>query len=421
MAARDQVAAWFREAVRELDPGQRLAAKLADGASLAAHRAIAVVAFGKAAGAMAAAWAKSADRRGANLRATRLLISTSVPLADLQAPFPVEAFVGGHPEPNAESLRAGAAMLAAARALGRGPRPALLVALISGGGSAMAEVPLQGSLEDLRARNRRLVASGAPIGEMNLVRKHRSAFKGGRLAAAAGAGVEQESWILSDVAGDDPSAVASGPTLPDGSTREAYEAARARWLPGDAPAAVAEPLKPGDPAFAHARWQVLATNADVCAAVAARARTAGYGPVLVDAAVDEAEVEHAADYLAARWRTLHALHPQPALIAGGEVRVRLPQAHGRGGRNTWLALALALALEGEEFTFLSAGTDGVDGSSDAAGAIVDGGTAARVRAAGMDPAACLRGFDPHPALEAAGDLLRTGPTGNNLRDLRILL
>lgn len=407
--------------VRKLDPGGLLAAKLAPCGTLASYRAIVAVALGKAAGPMAAAWAQSALQRRADSSTTRMLVSAPAALTGLEAPFPVEVFVGGHPEPNAESLRAGAAMLAAARELGRGPGPGLLVALVSGGGSALAEVPLGGGLDELQAWNRRLVASGAPIGEINLIRKHRSAFKAGRLAAAAGAGVEQETWILSDVADGDASAVASGPTLPDATTLEQFEASCRRWLPGDTAVVGAETPKPGDAAFARSRWNVLASNADACAALAAVSRADGYEPVIEDHSTDEAEAAAAATHLAARWRALHQTHARPCLIAGGEVRVRLPESHGRGGRNTWLALAMALALEGEAFTFLSAGTDGADGSSDAAGAIVDGQTAARIRAAGLDPDAHLRRFDPHPALEAAGDLLETGPTGNNLRDLRILL
>jgi hydroxypyruvate reductase len=216
------------------------------------------------------------------------------------------------------------------------------------------------------------------------------------------------------------SAVASGPTCPDATTLAEARAVLERWLPGAAPV-LQETPKPGDAIFARSRWHVLAGNADACAHLAESARAAGFAPVAVDATADEWESAEAARYLAGRWRELRAQHPRPCLIAGGEVRVRATGAMGRGGRNQHLALQIARALEGEEFRFLSAGTDGVDGFSDAAGALVDGGTCERARAAGFDPEVQLRGFDAEPLLEATGDLIRTGPTGNNLRDVRLFL
>ncbi|MGH9394116.1 MAG: DUF4147 domain-containing protein, partial [Terriglobales bacterium] len=437
-SARDQVAAWFHAALAELEPGALLAERLRGAPRLDGFAAIEVMALGKAAVPMLQSWTAAAAQRGAPAERVRLWLAAprGVPrqLKQTRAagfgPYRLRAFAAGHPEPNHASLQAGAAMLAAARELASGAAPGLLVALVSGGGSALAEAPLAGELEggpgnplhQLRRLNRLLIASGAPIGDINLIRKHRSAFKAGKLAAAgAGTGVEQESWILSDVAGEDLSAVASGPTLPDASSNAEYEDACRRWLPQEPVLAAPETPKPGAAAFARSRWQALASNRDLCAALAACARRAGCAPVVVDDAADEWEAGAAANYLAERWRRLRAAHVRPCLIAGGEVRVRLPEAHGRGGRNQWLALALALALEGEEFTFFSAGSDGVDGSSDAAGACVDGGTAARARAAGLDPVEHLRRCDPHRLLAATGDLVRTGPTGNNLRDVRVLL
>ncbi|MGH9466758.1 MAG: glycerate kinase type-2 family protein [Terriglobales bacterium] len=323
------------------------------------------------------------------------------------------AFVAGHPEPDAVSLSAGAAALALARRCG--PQTPLTV-LLSGGASALMEVTWQGGLEPLRERNRLLLGSGAAIGEINCIRKHGSALKGGRLALAA-SGAQQRTLILSDVPPGAWADVASGPTCPDASTNAIFAAAWRRWLPG-APPEYPETPKPGDTVFLRSTWHCLADNLDACAALARAARAQGYEPA-VDSTTDEWEEERAAEYLLQRWRALGEAQPRACLIAGGEVRVRLRAGHGRGGRNLALALRMAIALDGQPGCFLSAGTDGVDGSSDAAGACVDGSTAARIRAAGLDPAACLERQDAHAPLAAAGALVVTGPTGNNLRDLRL--
>ncbi len=377
-----------------------------------------VIALGKAAGPMLTGYLQAARAEPVHAVLVRPVDSPSLPPGWIERLGPrLQEFEGGHPDPNAASLQAGAALLSAARRCAADAIP--LVALISGGGSALAEVPPQGGLAELRAFNRRLVSSGAVIGDINCIRKHRSALKGGHLAAAA-AGVSQTSWILSDVPTGEWANVASGPTCPDASTQADFEAAWRRWLAGE-PEQHPETPKPGDAIFASAQWHCLADNRDACAALAAAVRNEGYDSVVVDNTADEWEEEPAAEYLLARWRALRATQPRAALVAGGEVRVRLRADHGRGGRNLSLALRLALALEGQPGCFISAGTDGVDGSSDAAGACVDGSTAARIRAAGLDPAGYLRRQDSHTALAAAGALLHTGPTGNNLRDLRLFL
>jgi hydroxypyruvate reductase len=264
------------------------------------------------------------------------------------------------------------------------------------------------------------MASGAPIGDINLIRRHRSRLKGGRLAAAA-AGARQQSWILSDMPPGDWHQAASGPTTPDGTTPAEYAAALRRWVPRFPAEGVPPAPRPGDACFARAQWGLLADNHTACAALAGRLRGAGREPVEIDHASDESDWPAAAARLAQRWRELRAAHAGAALLAGGEVRVRLPAGAGTGGRNQQLALAIALAMEGEAFTFFSAGTDGVDGNSHAAGACVTGATAGRIRAAGLDPAAHLRRCDATPALAAAHALVETGPTGNNLRDLRMFL
>ena len=476
-ASRALALSWFHHTLTALAP-QALVRAQVPTLAWERYQRVLVVAFGKAAGTMLDG-VLPALPAGADVY---LALPEGAPAPAPRANLDLHVFRGGHPQPNQESLQAAAAMLAAARRWAATPAapPALLLALISGGGSSLAELPLGGDLEAAQGLFRALVMSGAPIGEINTVRRHQSAFKGGRLAAAAAAPhLEQVSWILSDVPGGDLSAVASGPTCPDATTIEQAQAVLRRWLPGHAsrqlgsapsragqraavplvrrqstpahkrpapgpPARSAgvaagatqqkvasyvelcETPKPGAAAFARSRWLVLADNTAACACLASRAREAGYAPVAIDSTADEWESTAAAQYLVDRWRRLRAAHRStsrgPCLIAGGEVRVRVPpQSSGRGGRNQDLALRVAQALEDEEFCFLSAGTDGVDGSSDAAGACVDGATCARARAAGCDPSDHLARFDAEPLLAATGDLIRTGPTGNNLRDLRVFL
>jgi glycerate 2-kinase len=424
----------WRETLAELDPRRRMRERGAVAVRGGLPQRIAVAALGKAAGPMLSGWLEANEALWPRLDWVGCALPAGAPGVDpgiaRRLPLGVRVYRGGHPLPNARSMAAAEAMLRAARELGRAGEEArpLLVALISGGGSALAERALGGSgaagLREARRRDRALVASGAPIGTINLVRKHSSAFKGGRLAAAAGGEVRQVSWIWSDVAPGRWREVASGPTCPDGSRVPASAAAWRQWAPQTRAPRMEETPKPGEGAFARATWHCLGGNREACAVLARRLRAAGRRPVVVDAAADEWEEARAAAYLARRWRELRAAAgggARPALVAGGEVRVRLPRRHGRGGRNQQLALRLALALEGERFAFLSAGTDGIDGNSRAAGACVDQDTAARLRARGIDPRAALAACDAGTALAEAGALFLTGPTGNNLRDLRVLL
>ena len=426
-ASRALALSWFHHTLAALAP-EGLVRACIPTLAWEQYQRVLVVAFGKAAGTMLDGVLPVLPA-GTEVYLA-LPAGTRAPAA--RATIALHVFRGGHPQPNQESLHAAAAMLAAAHHCAATPAapPALVLALISGGGSSLAELPLAGGLEAAQGLFRALVMSGAPIGDINTVRRHQSAFKGGQLAAAAAAPhVEQVSWILSDVPGGDLSAVASGPTCPDATTIEQARAVLHRWLPGHE-VELSETPKPGAAAFARSRWLVLADNAAACRRLAGRAREAGYAPVEIDSTADEWESPAAAQYLADRWRRLRAAHRStsratsrgPCLIAGGEVRVRVPpETAGRGGRNQDLALRVALALEGEEFCFISAGTDGVDGSSDATGACVDGATCARARAAGCDPSDHLARFDAEPLLAATGDLIRTGPTGNNLRDVRVFL
>lgn len=419
----------FRETLAELEPQHLLrAAVRVRRQSLQIGRwafappeltGVTVVALGKAAIPMAQAWLDQwrAFQAPPPLRCMVVAPASGKAAARTDGAWTalpgvhVRFFAGGHPLPNRTSLQAGRACLVAARR-----ERCLLVALISGGGSALAEWPLgPRSLAEVRELYGELVQSGAPIGAINVIRKHLSAFKGGRLAAATCARVV--SLVLSDVApGDGLDAVASGPTLPDASTARQCAALIRRWLPHHKNDAIGETPKPGELA---ADAICLADNRLACERLAARARAHGLEPV-IDHHADEWEYRRAARYLVERWRECR--QRRACLIAGGEVRVRMPAGtRGRGGRNQALALQVATLLRGSASCFLSAGTDGVDGNSPAAGALVDGGTCERARQHGLDVARSLAEFDAYPVLAATGDAIETGPTGNNLRDLRLFL
>lgn len=284
------------------------------------------------------------------------------------------------------------------------------------------------SLDDLIATYRALVHSGAPIAEINTIRKHLSATKGGRLAQAAFP-AQQVSLLVSDVPDSTPDALASGPTMPDSSTAEdCYRIAAKYDLLQQFPVATQELFerqaleetpKSDDQAFHRSRWwPVLSSQTAVEEAIAA-ARAAGF-TAYVDNSCDDWDYERAAEYLLDRVRVLRRETERVCLISGGEVTVKVSNG-GVGGRNQQFALACAKEIAGENITVLSAGTDGVDGNSPAAGAVCDGSTAARALAKGLDVSSGLSRFDAYPLFSALGDTIETGPTGNNLRDLRILL
>ncbi|MGA1986162.1 MAG: DUF4147 domain-containing protein [Candidatus Sulfotelmatobacter sp.] len=336
-------------------------------------------------------------------------------------------FRGGHPTPNAESIRAAGAIL---RALEAQPASALVIFLLSGGGSSIVEKPIDDeiSLDDLVATYRALVHSGAPIAEINAVRKHLSAVKGGRLAQAAFP-AKQVSLLVSDVPDGTPDALASGPTMPDSTTvNDCYRIAEKYELLQQFPPstrelferhALEETPKADDPAFVHARWWPVLSNQTAIEEASAAAERAGF-IVHVDNSCDDWDYEKAADYLLLRVRELRKQFSPVCLISGGEVTVKVTNG-GVGGRNQQFALACAEKIAGENIIVLSAGTDGVDGNSPAAGAIADGTTLERARARGLGVRAALAAFDAYHFFKALGDAIETGPTGNNLRDLRILL
>jgi hydroxypyruvate reductase len=336
-------------------------------------------------------------------------------------------FRGGHPTPNAESIQAASAML---RVLDAQRASALVIFLLSGGGSSIVEKPIDDeiSLDDLIATYRTLVLSGAPIAEINAVRKHLSAVKGGRLAQTAFP-AQQVSLLVSDVPDTTPDALASGPTVPDSTTVEdCYRIAEKYELLKQFPPStrelferhsLAETPKSDDPAFHRARWWPVLSNQAALEEASVAAERAGF-IVHVDNACDDWDYEKAADYLLQRVRELRKQFSPVCLISGGEVTVKVTNG-GVGGRNQQFALACAEKITEENITVLSAGTDGMDGNSAAAGAVVDGTTLERARSRGLDVRVALDKFDAYPFFSALGDLIETGPTGNNLRDLRLVL
>jgi hydroxypyruvate reductase len=297
--------------------------------------------------------------------------------------------------------------------------------------SSMVEQMLRGSIsmEDIAATHKVLVESGAPIAAINAVRKHLSAVKGGRLAAAA-APAEQLTIFVSDVPVGELDALASGPTLPDRSTVADVQRIVAQYqLAPRLPTVVADLLtsemvetpKPGDAIFQKSQWTILLDSASLAEAASSLATQLGWH-VTIDDTCDDWSAEDAAEYLLQRLEELRSIQPRVCLLSAGEVTVRVSaSASGEGGRNQHFALQCSQQIAGRNCVVLSAGSDGVDGNSPAAGAVADGTTVARAAAAGLSIEKALKDFDSYTLLSILGDVIVTGPTGNNLRDLRILL
>ncbi|TYB83028.1 glycerate kinase type-2 family protein [Maritimibacter fusiformis] len=331
-----------------------------------------------------------------------------------------------HPVPDEAGMAAGEALLDAVAGL---TADDLVVALITGGGSALLPAPPTGfGLADEQALNRALLSSGAPISAMNAVRKHFSRIKGGRLALAASP-ARVVTLIVSDVPGDDPAQVASGPTVPDDTGPEAAMAAIEAYgidLPAHMTAHIAATPgpTPQDPAFAHNSVTVIASAAHALEAAADLARAEGLpAAILSDAIEGEArEVARVHAAIAREVATRNRPFARPVVIlSGGETSVTV-KGKGRGGRNTEFLLSLARGIEGVEgIAALAADTDGIDGSEDNAGAFADGTTVARLREMGHDPAALLAANDAWSAFAALDDLFSPGPTGTNVNDFRALL
>jgi hydroxypyruvate reductase len=272
------------------------------------------------------------------------------------------------------------------------------------------------SFEEKQEINRALLASGAGITEMNCVRRHLSAIKGGQLAAACYP-ARVVSLIISDVPGDDLSAIASGPTVPDPTTRDEAEAICARL--GIQAKGFVETPKPGDTIFAKVDNHLIGSGLASLNAAADVARKAGYEPLVLGDFI-EGEAREIGLVMAGIARHMAREGKRCAIISGGEGRVT-GASSGRGGRNSEFLLSLALALEGADICALAGDTDGIDGSEDNAGALLLSDTLARARAAGLDPRACLDTHRAYDVFEAADGLVVTGPTLTNVNDVRIVL
>ena len=379
-----------------------------------------VLGAGKAAAAMARAVERHVSGSIEGLVVTRY--GHAVPCAR------VEVVEAAHPVPDAAGRAAARRILDYARSAGADD---LVLCLISGGASALLALPADGlTLEDKQAVNRALLASGADIAQMNAVRKHLSAIKGGRLAAAAHP-AKVVSLLISDVPGDDPAVIGSGPTVPDPSTFADALAILRQYAIED-PAAVLEHLraakdetpKPGDPRLANAKTIIVARPQASLEAAAARAQDAGITPVILGDAM-EGEAREVGKLLAGIALQVRR-HGQPApspcvLLSGGETTVTV-RGSGRGGRNAEFLLALALHLNGAPgISALAADTDGIDGSEDNAGALALPDTLARARAKGLDARAMLADNDGYGFFAGLGDLVITGPTLTNVNDLRAIL
>ena len=420
--------ALFDAALEAVAPARALAAHLpAPGAGR-----LIVVGLGKAAAAMAQAVENAVENAvestggGAWPGALSGLVVTArghaVPCRRIEV---VEA---AHPVPDAAGEAAAARILDLVSGLGEED---LVLCLISGGGSALAPLPAAGlTLADKQAVGRALLRAGATIAEINCVRKHLSAIKGGRLAAAA-APARLLALAISDVPGDDPATIASGPTVADPTTFAEARAVLAKYAIEPSPAvachlarAADETPKPGDPRLARAETRIIAAAQDALEAAARAARAAGVRPLILGDAI-EGEAREVARVHAAIARQV-AVHGQPAhppcvILSGGETTVTV-RGRGRGGRNVEFLLALAIALAGRAGVHaIACDTDGIDGGGDNAGAILAPDTLARAAAVGLDPRAHLADNDGYGFFSMLGDLVTTGPTRTNVNDFRAIL
>lgn len=424
----------YRRAVAAAHPATCLVHHLPDPP---AGGRIIVIAAGKAAGAMAVAAEAHYQAAGA---LGRLDGFATVPYgyrATLPAlPAAIEVVESRHPTPDAMSAAAADRALALAAGAQAGDE---VLVLLSGGASALWAAPPAGiDLAAKTALTRGLLKCGADIHEMNTVRRHLSRIKGGRLAMAA-KGARLLTLAISDVPGDDPATIGSGPTVADPTTLADARAVLARRRPAmraldlDVPAsidaALADPrnetAKPGDAAFARAAYRVIATPRLALDAAVAEARRQGYETIdLGDRVTGEAR--EVAGVHARAARSAKARGQRVAIISGGELNVTVRNRAGRGGRSQEYALALALAIGAERgIAGLAADTDGIDGgegrTSDPAGAIIDDTTLERAAAAGLNLARALEGNDATPLFEALGDLVAIGPTHTNVNDFRVIL
>lgn len=381
-----------------------------------AHGRTVVIGAGKAAAAMARCVEQAWQGPLSGLVVTRY--GHGVPCRQ------IEVLEAAHPVPDAAGVAAANRILQQVQGLGPDD---LVLCLLSGGGSALLAMPAAGiTLADKQAISKALLRCGATITEINCVRKHLSAIKGGRLALACGP-ARVHTLIISDVPGDEPATVASGPTLPDPSTVSealavldkytiAVPPSVLAWLHGGA----AETPKPGDLRFARHRHAIIAQASDALAAAAAFALAAGVTPIVLSDAIEGEARDVATAHAAIAREAAQRGHPC-VILSGGETSVTM-RGNGRGGRNAEFLLALALALRADACVHaLAADTDGIDGSEDNAGAIITPDTLARAAVLGLDPAAMLDDNDAYSFFSALGDLVVTGPSRTNVNDLRAML
>ncbi|HSB69974.1 MAG TPA: glycerate kinase [Candidatus Methylomirabilis sp.] len=427
----------FDAAVRAVDPGAaihrhavrdgnrlRLGQETVD---LGGVRQVVVVGLGKAGASMAAAVEEVLGDRIA-----RGVVVTKY--GHVQPTKTIRLHEAGHPVPDAAGMAGAQAILEQVRGLA--PEDLVLV-LISGGGSALTPAPVEGiTLAEKQALTKALLACGADIREMNTLRKHISRIKGGQLARAASP-ARVFTLILSDIVGDPLDAIASGPTVPDPTSYADALAILDKYrIRGEIPASILAHLeagarreipetpKPNDPLFSRVKSLMVASNIQALEAAASEARASGLTPMILSSFV-EGETREIARMHAALAREVrsssHPVKPPVCFITGGETTVTL-RGKGKGGRNQEFALAAALDIAGlTDVVILSAGTDGTDGPTDAAGAIVDGETVSRAAAQGLNPRAALEDNDAYPFFQRLGDLIITGPTKTNVMDVRLVL
>ncbi len=412
------------EAIGAVHAGHLLTRAVEQDRALASAGGVRLIAAGKAAPAMALAAARSL---GARLRAGLVVATHRVDLTD-----PLDCLVGEHPRPGPGSLAAGRRALEVSQSAAGDD---LLLVLLSGGASSLMAVPADGlQLEDKSAATATLLRAGAGIHELNVVRKHMSAIKGGWLAA--GSRAPCVTLVVSDVVGDDLSIIASGPTVPDPSTFADAERILLRYggrdaFPKPLTALIEEGVrgrrpetpKPGDPRIERSSARVIGGREDAMRGAEAAARSRGYHPVVLGPPiVGEARVAGRAHALAVTGRPFD-LPGRACIISSGETTVRVVGS-GRGGRNQEFALAAVdtLAACQRPAALASVGTDGVDGPTDAAGAIVDSTTLFRAQGLGLgDPARYVDANDSYQFFAGLGDLILSGPTGTNVGDLQIIL
>ena len=427
----------FRAALKAVDPREAMRAHVQrDGHHLrVAHRvydldaytAVAVVGVGKAGAAMAATLEELLPER---ISGGHVIVKYGhgVPLRR------VTLHEAGHPIPDEAGVRAARTLIEFVK--GRGPQE-LIICLMSGGGSALSPAPGDGiTLAEKQEMTRLLLACGATIHEINALRKHVSQLKGGQLARLASSAT-LITLVLSDVVGDSLDVIASGPTVADSSTfadcldilqryhlLDRVPAAIRRRLEAGAEGAIPETPKPGDPAFERVQTVIIGRNLQALEAASHQAAALGYQSLILSSAIEGETREAAKVHAGIAKEVIASGHPLPApacILSGGETTVTL-QGPGKGGRNQEFVLAMALEIrELSGIAVLSAGTDGTDGPTDAAGAVADWTTCARAERLGLQPRVSLANNDAYPFFACLGDLLLTGPTQTNVMDVRIML